>query len=89
MSKKLRNKIKKISRHVSKIKKLKHHREESFRCKKCGDRFPTTLDLQFHVNEIHNRKSALREIRLLEQGFVPDESKLGMPFKGRNRVIIA
>jgi len=89
MPKKLRRKLGKIKRRVYKIKKHLHRREDSYRCKKCGDRFPTTLDLQFHVNEVHKRKPALREIRLLEQGFVPDESKLGTKFRGRNKVIIA
>lgn len=98
MPKKLRQKIHAMKRHVSKIKRRvkRYHRKEKphgwgegYKCRKCGDIFPTTLDLQFHVNEIHNRKPALREIRLLEQGFIPEESKLGMPFKGKNKVIIA
>lgn len=29
------------------------------------------------------------EVRLLDKGYVPKETKLGTPFKGRNRVIIA
>jgi hypothetical protein len=30
-----------------------------------------------------------QEVRLLEKGFTPDETKLGTPFKGKNKVVIA
>ncbi|MEM7826761.1 MAG: hypothetical protein QXQ40_00875 [Candidatus Aenigmatarchaeota archaeon] len=30
----------------------------------------------------------VREMTLLEQGFIPKQSKLGTEFKGKNRIII-
>lgn len=35
------------------------------------------------------RKMAEREIRLLEQGYVPEKTKIGSEFKGKNKIIIA
>ena len=35
------------------------------------------------------RKMAEREIRLLEQGYVPKKTKIGSEFKGKNKIIIA
>lgn len=35
------------------------------------------------------RKPKLREMKMLEEGVVPDRNKIGKEFKGKNRVIIA
>ncbi len=59
------------------------------RCRKCGDKFRSKVDLELHISEVHHRKPALNEIRLLEKGYMPSESKLGTPFKGKNKIIIA
>lgn len=74
----------------SKKLRLRKKREQKreFRCEKCGDKFTTKLDLDIHDNQVHRRKSALREIRLLEQGFLPEETKIGTKFKGKNKIII-
>ncbi|MBI5060931.1 MAG: hypothetical protein HZB67_01310 [Candidatus Aenigmarchaeota archaeon] len=76
------------------VKRRVHHRKkhewgEGYRCRKCGDKFATRMDLDLHIEEVHHRKSALAEIQLLERGFLPEESKLGMPFKGKNKIIVA
>lgn len=34
-------------------------------------------------------KKAAREIRLLEQGYVPSKTKFGSEFKGKNKIIVA
>ncbi len=38
---------------------------------------------------IQAEKKPVKEIRLLEQGFMPEKNKIGSDFKGKNRVIIA
>lgn len=35
------------------------------------------------------RKPKLKEMKMLEEGVVPDKNKIGKEFKGKNRVIIA
>jgi len=58
-------------------------------CKKCGAEFNLKEELEMHDTQIHKTKMAIEELRLLEQGYVPDETKLGMPFKGKNRIIVS
>ena len=40
------------------------------------------------VEETPIEKKTTREIKLLEQGFIPKKTKIGTKFKGKNRVII-
>ena len=83
-------KAKKRKKHAIKTKEKDFYElGEVHRCSRCGDKFKTKVDLELHINDVHKRKPALNEIRLLEKGFLPEESKLGMPFKGKNKIVIA
>lgn len=37
----------------------------------------------------HTKKKMIEEVKLLEQGHVPDTSKIGSGFKGKNKIIIS
>ncbi|MBI2583168.1 MAG: hypothetical protein HYW25_00740 [Candidatus Aenigmarchaeota archaeon] len=34
-----------------------------------------------------NHKSS-KDIRLLQEGFIPEQTKMGTPFKGKNKIIV-
>jgi hypothetical protein len=67
--------------------KPKAKKEESFnKCMRCDKEF-TSRDLLKRHLKMHAQ--ALQEIRMLEEGFVPIESKIGLEFKGKNKIIIS
>jgi hypothetical protein len=53
---------------------------------RCGKTFSSMLGLKRHSSE-HLRE--LREIKMLREGFIPEETKLGFGFKGKNKIIIS
>ncbi|MFH0949476.1 MAG: hypothetical protein V1802_03230 [Candidatus Aenigmatarchaeota archaeon] len=55
-------------------------------CMRCNVKFFTERQLKLHVN---NHINSLEEIKLLQEGHMPDETKIGTQFKGRNRVIVS
>jgi hypothetical protein len=67
--------------------KAKVKKDEFFnKCMRCDKEFPNRDLLKRHL-KMHMQ--ALQEIRMLEEGFVPVESKIGLEFKGKNRIIIS
>jgi len=56
------------------------------KCLRCDRKFPSRDALKRHL-KIHMQ--ALREIKMLEEGFVPSESKIGQEFRGKNKIIIS
>ncbi|MFH1631282.1 MAG: hypothetical protein ABIA21_03640 [Candidatus Aenigmatarchaeota archaeon] len=57
-------------------------------CKRCGAEFALKDELDIHNIQIHMTKIAMAEMKLLGEGFIPNETKHGLPFKGKNRIII-
>ncbi len=57
-----------------------------YMCMRCERQFPSRKALQVHSK---SHLQALYEIKMLEQGQVPVETKFGSEFKGKNRVIVS
>jgi len=75
---------------MKKRKVTKHQGNKmNYKCKKCKDVFTNGIDFDQHISDAHSTKIAFVELQLLEKGHVPEESKLGEPFRGKNKIIIA
>lgn len=59
---------------------------ESHRCGRCETACPSLNALRKHSKR---HTETLAEIRLLQQGHLPEETKHGNAFRGKNRVIIS
>jgi hypothetical protein len=71
----------------SKIKaKAKKQPTYKYVCFRCTKSFPTRRGLKMH-SKAHLR--ALREIKMLEEGHTPLETKFGVEFRGKNKVVVA
>lgn len=66
---------------LKKVKALRAHR-----CARCEQTFPTRGKLKSHSTR---HLGVLKEIRLLQEGHVPQETKLGTAFRGKNKVIVS
>lgn len=55
-------------------------------CARCEKKFPTRKALAMH-SKAH--LSAVREMEMLMSGQLPEETKLGLEFKGKNRIIVS
>jgi hypothetical protein len=69
-----------------KIVKTKKTKKQVFTCMRCEKQFPSMNALRVH-SKAHLQ--ALKEMKMLEAGQTPVETKLGSEFKGKNRVIIS
>ena len=56
------------------------------KCMRCDKEFPSRDSLKKHL-KMHSQ--AMQEIKMLEEGYIPVESKIGLEFKGKNRIIIS
>jgi len=74
----------------SKIKLIyaKKEPKKKFKCQICGMKFDSFRGLSIHTGQEHKHEE-VKEVSLLEQGFIPEESKAGGSFKGKNKIIIA
>ncbi len=55
-------------------------------CMRCEKQFPSRKALKAHSkSHLH----ALYELKMLEEGHVPVETKLGSEFKGKNKIIVS
>lgn len=59
--------------------------KEEHKCVRCGRFFKSRLALKRHSSE---HLKALKDMQMLRDGQLPEESKLGEGFKGKNRIII-
>ena len=59
---------------------------KKYKCSRCGADFKTWASLRTHSKK---HTDMLKDIQLLRRGHVPAESKIGMKFKGKNKVIIS
>ena len=59
-----------------------------FRCLRCRHEYNSWRGLQRH-SAVHLRKSTFSEIQQLREGKVPEVSKVGGGFKGKNKIIIS
>ena len=60
--------------------------KEVVRCARCEQSFTS-----FNALKVHSKShlNTLHEIKMLQQGHIPDETKMGVTFKGKNKVIIS
>ena len=59
---------------------------KKYLCSRCGADFKTWASLRTHSKK---HTDTLKEIAMLRRGQLPAESKIGMKFKGKNKVIIS
>ncbi|MFC2142910.1 C2H2-type zinc finger protein [Candidatus Aenigmatarchaeota archaeon] len=55
------------------------------KCFVCGKKFKNKRSLKIHGRQ---HIKAYEEIKLLQKGYTPDETKIGTKFKGKNKIII-
>jgi len=60
--------------------------KKSYKCARCSATFSSRNKLKTH-SKTHLK--VLEEMKLLQQGHIPQESKIGEKFKGKNKVIIS
>ncbi|GEM_PF-3070197 len=85
MAKKIKNVKKAVKK--SRIKIAKKSREVEYnKCMRCEKEFPSRGSLKQHL-KMHSQ--AMYEIKMLEEGYIPVESKIGFEFKGKNRIIVS
>jgi len=78
--------IKKKAKTKTRKNRKKLQIEKIYMCMRCKKTYGSIRGLKRHSAE-HLRD--LREMKLLREGHVPEESKLGFTFKGKNKVIIS
>lgn len=61
--------------------------KEFYKCGRCEMNFKSMLSLKRHSTKAHLK--GLEELKLLQQGHVPVETKFGSVFKGKNKIIIS
>lgn len=61
-------------------------KSEIYRCGRCEIIFSSINALRKHSRK---HTDSLAEIRLLQQGHLPIETKMGSEFRGKNRIIVA
>ncbi len=59
---------------------------KKYLCTRCGADFKAWPSLRRHSKK---HIETLKDIELLKRGHVPGESKLGMKFKGKNKIIVS
>jgi len=69
-----------------KVKNVKRAKEKPFKCMRCDKAFLSLIGLRRHSVE---HLKMLQEMKMLKEGHVPDETKLGFGFRGKNKVIIS
>lgn len=69
------------------VKASKVVKEEEYnKCMRCEKEFNSRAALKVHLK---SHLQAMQEIKMLEDGFIPVESKIGFEFKGKNRIIVS
>ncbi|MFH0832895.1 MAG: hypothetical protein V1900_04200 [Candidatus Aenigmatarchaeota archaeon] len=56
-------------------------------CVRCKAEFSSWETLKRHSKK-HLEKETMDEFRLLKEGHIPHQTKIGSEFKGKNRIII-
>ncbi len=55
-------------------------------CQKCGRNFKNVNALKKHSKQVHDD---IEDIALLKKGHIPDKSKIGKEFKGKNKIVVS
>lgn len=69
-----------------KIAKAKKAAKKKYKCFMCKASFDSKKGAKMHTRK---HMVALKEINLLKEGFVPQETKVGTKFKGKNKIIVS
>ncbi|MBI3190440.1 hypothetical protein HYZ41_01920 [archaeon] len=77
-----------MKKKIKPAKKVKEKKEKSYKniCMRCEKQFTSRAALKAHSK---SHLQALNEIKMLEEGHVPIETKFGAEFKGKNKIIVA
>ncbi|MBI2076166.1 MAG: hypothetical protein HYT72_02880 [Candidatus Aenigmarchaeota archaeon] len=59
-----------------------------YRCMRCKKEYNSWRGLQRH-SAVHLKKGGAYEIQQLKEGKIPDVTKIGAEFKGKNKIIIS
>jgi hypothetical protein len=65
--------------------KLKKKKSRPVQCARCEQIFPS-----FNALKVHSKTHlSSGEMKMLQQGHIPDETKLGSTFRGKNKIIVS
>ena len=64
---------------------LRKKKSRPVQCARCEQVFPSFNALKVHSKTHLN----MQEMRMLQSGHIPDETKLGSAFRGKNRIIVS
>lgn len=66
--------------------KLKKKKSRTVQCARCEQIFPS-----FNALKVHSKThlQSLQEMKMLQSGHIPDETKLGAAFRGKNKIIVS
>lgn len=65
--------------------KIKKKKARPVQCMRCEQVFPSFNALKIHSNS----HLQMREMKMLQQGHIPDETKMGSTFRGKNKIIVS
>ncbi len=69
-----------VNNHMKLKKKVRR-----VQCMRCEQFFPS-----FNALKVHSRTHLqMQEMKMLQQGHIPDETKMGVTFRGKNKIIVS
>lgn len=64
---------------------IKKKKSRPVQCMRCEQIFPN-----FNALKIHSKTHLqMHEMKMLQSGHIPDETKLGAAFRGKNKIIVS
>ena len=66
--------------------KLKKKKSHPVKCMRCEQIFSNWNALKVHSK---THLQSLSEVKMLQQGHIPDETKMGVTFRGKNKIIVS
>ena len=65
---------------------IKKKKARPVKCARCEQIFPS-----FNALRVHSKThlQSLSEVKMLQQGHIPDETKMGVTFRGKNKIIVS
>ena len=65
---------------------MKKKKSKAVKCARCDQVFPSFSALKVHSK---SHLQSLSEVKMLQQGHIPDETKMGVTFRGKNKIIVS